>query len=75
MAVFMVKSFKRVAPPASAALAGGAGGANSLTNLRNYFLLAVGALQLLMFYVLGHYVPVSPTTFIDEVDAAGIDVN
>ena len=73
MAVFMVKSFRRVAPPASAALAGGGGGTNSLTNMRNYFLLSVGALQLLMFYMLGHLPALTPQELIDDVDPVALD--
>ena len=52
MAVFLVKTFRLVAP---AALANGAA-----SNARNYFLLAAGVSQPVLFYLLGHLVQQAP---------------
>lgn len=57
MATFVVKSFRLAAPPATLAggnVAGAAAAGSS--NTRNYFLLACGVVQLILFYVLGHFV-------------------
>jgi hypothetical protein len=55
MATFVVKSFRLAAPPATAAH-GAPNPAHANNNTRNYFLLACGIVQLVLFYFLGHFV-------------------
>lgn len=50
MATFVVKSFRL------AGAAAGAPDAGAASNTRNYFLLACGVVQIVLFYVLGHFV-------------------
>jgi len=54
MATFIVKTFRLIAP------SGQQGGAAGAANARNYFLLAAGAAQFILFYLLGHLAK-SPT--------------
>jgi hypothetical protein len=56
MAVFIVKSFRLAAPPlGELAGAPSPAAAAASSNTRNYFLLACGVLQMVLFYILGHF--------------------
>ena len=69
MAVFIFKSFRAAAPASGAAALGGAPGGGGAANARNYFLLAAGALQLVLFWLLGHFVDYSSASATEYASA------